>query len=114
MCRSVLGVLRGRRSRAVWVPGRAVFRGRYVVLVILRLLPLSEPMKLPSINNVSSGAMIVASAVLVWATMDRPAVLPIRPPDLYAVGDRFGEVPGYDFARSPTTLVLFVRSGCRF
>jgi hypothetical protein len=58
--------------------------------------------------------MIGTSIVLVTqALSDRPAATN-QLPRIYVAGDTLTPIPGLDLANAPRTLILFLRSGCKY
>ena len=78
-------------------------------------------MKRPPIRAVLDGsasvAMIVASVVLVWFAFNARATQPAPsggPAPGYRVSERVPEVPGVDFSTSEKSLLVYLRSTCKF
>jgi hypothetical protein len=67
---------------------------------------------------VASIAMVVAAAVLVWkaTTLSDVGAARVGPPapSAYKIGDRLEEVKGLDITLAEKTLVLYLRSTCKF
>jgi hypothetical protein len=94
---------------------------QWVVLVCTtaRSVSLTVPGRLSAfVDIVASIAMIVAAAFLVWKSSRSVDVAagPGGPaaPAAYNVGDRLNDISGVDFTLGNGTLVLYVRSTCRF
>lgn len=67
------------------------------------------------LDAITTLVMIGASAALIYAALSiRTNTAAQLPSQIYEVGDSFGELPGVRFSDSKTTLVMFVRSGCKF
>jgi hypothetical protein len=67
----------------------------------------------------ANASVVVASGVLVWVLVGPGAAFRVRQtpraaPPSYAVGERFAAVAGLEFARAPLTLIVWVRSTCRY
>jgi hypothetical protein len=60
--------------------------------------------------------MIIAAAILVWktTTLSETGGPSVPVPPVYKVGDRFEEVKGLDITVAEKTLVLYLRSTCKF
>ncbi|MEI7780233.1 MAG: hypothetical protein WCJ42_12520 [Actinomycetes bacterium] len=67
------------------------------------------------LDGLSAVATLVTSLALIYAAIAvRARATEVRSSAIYQVGDSFGEIPGIRFQDSRLTLVMFVRSGCKF
>ena len=69
-----------------------------------------------NLDRVAAIVMIATSAVLLAKALAirTTAVGPTTSPALYVAGDTFAQIPGLDLNRASRTLILFLRSGCRY
>ena len=71
-------------------------------------------MRRPTPSELASVSIMLTCGVMIWSTLRSSVPPPPAGGETYAVGETFGPVAAYDFSAAPKTLVLFVRSGCRF
>jgi hypothetical protein len=74
----------------------------------------------PVLDVVATVALIAASGTLMWTAWKPRVAGPsdsaiFTPQNLgYVAGDKLGPLPDLDLSASPATLVLYLRSGCKY